>query len=114
MESHKLQAWVTEPNKPQLDQVVVFRGGGAHFYISQSEKGGIVRGGEMDWYKSYAQKGNLPTVQEVAEGAKPVLPGISRLKLLRHWSGIMEKTKDGTFVSSKTPGKNREPKAGGN
>ena len=35
IESHKLQAFVSEPLKPLLDQVVVFGVGGAHFYISQ-------------------------------------------------------------------------------
>ena len=50
IESHKLQAFVSEPLKPLLDQVVVFGVGGAHFYISQSDKGGMVFGGDLDWY----------------------------------------------------------------
>ena len=54
IETHKLQAFVSEPLKPLLDQVVVFGVGGAHFYISQSDKGGMVFGGDLDWYKSYA------------------------------------------------------------
>ena len=56
IESHKLQAFVSEPLKPLLDQVVVFGVGGAHFYISQSDKGGMVFGGDLDWYKSYDQR----------------------------------------------------------
>ena len=60
IETHKLQAFVTEPIKPLLDHVVVFGVGGAHFYMSQSDKGGLVFGGDLDWYKSYAQRGNLP------------------------------------------------------
>ena len=67
IESHKLQAFVTEAVKPFLDHVVVYGVGGAHFYISQSDKGSLVFGGDLDWYKSYAQRGNLPMVQDVAE-----------------------------------------------
>ena len=74
IESHKLQAFVTEPLKPLLDQVVVFGVGGAHFYISQSDKGGLVFGGDIDWYKSYAQRGILPIVQDVAESAISLMP----------------------------------------
>ena len=66
IESHKLQAFVSEPLKPLLDHVVVFGVGGAHFYISQSDKGGMVFGGDIDWYKSYAQRGNLPIVQDLS------------------------------------------------
>ena len=78
VESHPLQAYVSEPLKPLLDQVVVFGVGGAHFYISQSDKGGMVFGGDIDWYKSYAQRGNLPIVQDVAECATSIMPCVSR------------------------------------
>ena len=96
IESHKLQAFVSEPLKPLLDQVVVFGMGGAHFYISQSDKGGMVFGGDLDWYKSYAQRGNLPIVQDVAEAAMSVLPCLGRVKLLRHWAGVVDMSMDGT------------------
>ena len=103
IETHKLQAFVTEPIKPLLDQVVVFGVGGAHFYISQSDKGGMVFGGDLDWYKSYAQKGNLPIVQDTAEAAMSILPCLGRVRLLRHWSGVMDMTMDGSFFICKTP-----------
>lgn len=103
IESHKLQAFVSEPLKPLLDQVVVFGMGGAHFYISQSDKGGMVFGGDLDWYKSYAQRGNLPIVQDVAEAAMSVLPCLGRVKLLRHWSGIVDMSMDGSHFICKTP-----------
>ncbi|MBI29502.1 MAG: Sarcosine oxidase subunit beta [Alphaproteobacteria bacterium MarineAlpha5_Bin11] len=114
IESHKLQAFVTEPLKPILDQVVVFGVGGAHFYISQSDKGGLVFGGDLDWYKSYAQRGNLPIVQDVAEAALSILPCLGRVRLLRHWSGIMDMTMDGSFFICKTPIDNLYLNAGWN
>ena len=103
IETHLLQAFVTEPLKPLLDQVVVFGVGGAHFYISQSDKGGMVFGGDLDWYKSYAQRGNLPAVQDVAECATSILPCLGRVRLLRHWAGVMDMSMDGSAFICKTP-----------
>ncbi len=103
IETHLLQAFVSEPLKPLLDQVVVFGVGGAHFYISQSDKGGMVFGGDLDWYKSYAQRGNLPMVQEVAECATSILPCLGRVRLLRHWAGVMDMSMDGAAFICKTP-----------
>jgi len=114
IETHILQAFVSEPLKPLLDQVVVFGVGGAHFYISQSDKGGMVFGGDLDWYKSYAQKGNLPIVQDTAEAAMSILPCLGRVRLLRHWSGVMDMTMDGSFFICKTPIENLYLNAGWN
>jgi sarcosine oxidase subunit beta len=114
IESHKLQAFVSEPLKPLLDQVVVFGVGGAHFYISQSDKGGMVFGGDIDWYKSYAQRGNLPIVQDVAECAVSILPCLGRVRLLRHWSGVMDMSMDGSPFICKTPLSNLYLNAGWN
>ncbi len=103
IETHKLQAFVSEPLKPLLDYVVGYGAPGAHFYISQSDKGGMVFGGDLDFYNSYAQRGNLPIVQDVAECAMAIMPCLGRVKLLRHWAGIMDMSMDGTHIMSKTP-----------
>jgi len=114
IETHKLQAFVSEPLKPLLDHVVVFGVGGAHFYISQSDKGGMVFGGDLDWYKSYAQRGNLPIVQDVAECATSIMPCLGRVRLLRHWSGVMDMSMDGSPFICKTPLRNLYLNAGWN
>lgn len=114
IESHKLQAFVSEPLKPLLDHVVVFGVGGTHFYISQSDKGGMVFGGDLDWYKSYAQRGNLPIVQDVAECATSIMPCLGRVRLLRHWSGVMDMSMDGSAFICKTPLDNLYLNAGWN
>ena len=114
IETHKLQAFVSEPLKPLLDHVVVYGVGGAHFYISQSDKGGMVFGGDIDWYKSYAQRGNLPIVQDVAECATAILPCLGRVKLLRHWAGVMDMSMDGSPFICKTPLDNLYLNAGWN
>ena len=76
IESHVLQAFVSEGLKPIVPCVVTF--GAGHFYISQSDKGGLVFGGSIDLYNSYAQRGNLPTVEEVCEEGVALFPCLSR------------------------------------
>ncbi len=101
IETHCLQAFVTEPYKPLVDTVISF--GAAHFYISQSDKGGLVLGGDLDMYNSYAQRGGLPVVEHTLASAKALMPSISRLKLLRHWAGVMDMSMDGSPIITKTP-----------
>ena len=76
IESHVLQAFVTEGIKPLIDHVITF--GAGHFYISQSDKGGLVFGGDIDGYNSYAQRGNLPIVEDVCEGGMALMPMLGR------------------------------------
>jgi sarcosine oxidase subunit beta len=114
IESHLLQAFVSEPLKPLLDQVVVFGVGGAHFYISQSDKGGMVFGADLDWYKSYSQRGNLPAVQDVCEAATSIMPCLGRVRLLRHWAGVMDMSMDGSAFICKTDISNLYLNAGWN
>ena len=101
IESHVLQAFVSEGLKPLIDCVVTF--GAGHFYISQSDKGGLVFGGNIDGYNSYAARGNLPLVEEVAEEAMAVMPRLGRLRVLRSWGGIMDMTMDGSPIIDRTP-----------
>jgi len=101
IESHVLQAFVTEGLKPIIDTVISF--GIGHFYISQSDKGGLVFGGNLDSYNSYAQRGNLPMVEHVAEAGMALMPMIGKAKMLRSWGGIMDMTMDGSPIIDKTP-----------
>ncbi|HEX6014512.1 MAG TPA: sarcosine oxidase subunit beta family protein [Geminicoccaceae bacterium] len=100
IESHVLQAFVSEPIKPLVHHVVSF--GAEDFYVSQSDKGGLVFGGALDRYNSYAQRGSLAVVREVAEAAVALMPCISRLRLLRHWGGIMDMTPDASPIICRT------------
>ena len=101
IESHVLQAFVSEGLKPILPGVITF--GAGHFYISQSDKGGLVFGGDIDGYNSYAQRGNLPTAEDVCEGGMALMPMIGRARLLRSWGGIMDMSMDGSPIIDKTP-----------
>jgi sarcosine oxidase subunit beta len=100
IESHLLQAFVTEGLKPVLDQVVTFAAG--HFYISQSDKGGLVFGSSLDGYNSYTARGNMPAVEHCVEAAMSLMPAVGRLRLLRHWGGVMDMSMDGSPIISTT------------
>ena len=101
IESHVLQAFVTEGLKPVIPGVITF--GAGHFYISQSDKGGLVFGGDIDGYNSYAQRGNLPVFEDVCEGGMAIMPMIGRARMLRNWGGIMDMSMDGSPIIDKTP-----------
>jgi sarcosine oxidase subunit beta len=101
IESHVLQAFVSEGVKPLIDTVVTF--GAGHFYISQSDKGGLVFGGSIDGYNSYAQRGGLPIVEHTLGSAKALIPSISRLRILRNWGGVMDMSMDGSPIICKSP-----------
>ena len=100
IESHVLQAFVSEGLKPVLPGVITY--GAGHFYISQSDKGGLVFGGNIDGYNTYAQRGNLPTVEDVCESGISVMPMIGRARLLRMWGGVMDMSMDGSPFIDKT------------
>ena len=101
IESHVLQAFVTEGLKPVVPGVVTF--GAGHFYLSQSDKGGLVFGGDLDGYNSYAQRGNLPMVEHVCEAGIAMAPMIGRARILRSWGGVMDMSMDGSPIIDKTP-----------
>lgn len=101
IESHVLQAFVSESLKPFLNCVVTY--GAGHFYVSQSDKGGLVFGGDLDGYNSYAQRGNLDVVEDVCEGAMSLMPAIGRARVLRHWGGTVDMSMDGSPIIDRTP-----------
>ncbi|MER8767690.1 sarcosine oxidase subunit beta [Mesorhizobium sp. M0092] len=101
IESHVLQAFVTESLKPFIDTVLTF--GMGHFYMSQSDKGGLVYGGDLDGYNSYAQRGSLPIVDEVMSEMLALFPGLARVRMLRSWGGVCDMSMDGSPIITTGP-----------
>jgi sarcosine oxidase subunit beta len=101
IESHVLQAFVSESLKPLINQVVTF--GAGHLYVSQSDKGGLVFGGDLDGYNTYAQRGNLPLVEEVMSELLAMFPMLARVRLLRSWGGVMDMSMDGSPIITTGP-----------
>ena len=101
IETHVLQALVSEPIKPVLDTVVT--SGAVHFYISQSDKGELVMGGDLDGYNSYGQRSNLPPLEHVVQSMLALFPSFGRLRMMRTWGGVMDMSMDGSPIIGKTP-----------
>jgi sarcosine oxidase, subunit beta len=99
--SHALQAMVSEPIKPILDHVVISPATGV--YINQTQKGELVMGGVLDLYQSYAQRGTFPTIEKVITGAVEMFPIFGQLRLMRHWSGIVDIVPDSSPILGPTP-----------
>ncbi|MBR9650693.1 sarcosine oxidase subunit beta family protein [Thalassovita aquimarina] len=94
--SYALQAFVSEPLKPVLDTVLISPITGT--YVSQSDKGGLVIGGALDRVPSYGQRGNLPVQEAVMAGLTEMLPMLSKVKIVRHWAGIVDVTPDSSPI----------------
>ena len=101
IESHVLQAFVTESLKPFCNTLLTF--GMGHFYMSQSDKGGLVYGGDIDGYNSYAQRGNLPIVDEVMSEMLALFPGLAGVRMLRSWGGVCDMSMDGSPIITTGP-----------
>lgn len=101
IESHPLQALVSEPIKPVLDTVVMSNA--VHVYVSQSDKGELVVGAGIDPYTSYSQRGSFPVIEATVSALVALFPSFGRLKLMRQWAGIVDVCPDASPIISKTP-----------
>ncbi len=99
IETHLLQAMVSEPIKPLLHTVLVYVfPGHGETYITQSDRGGLVMGGHLDGFPSYTREGRWDRLEEVVEGAVELLPQIGAVKILRQWAGTNDMTMDGSPI----------------
>jgi sarcosine oxidase subunit beta len=100
LQSHPLQALVSEPIKPVMPTVVMSNK--VHAYMSQSDKGELVIGAGIDGYTSYAQRGSLPVIEETIRAVVELFPITSRLKMMRQWAGIVDICPDASPIISAT------------
>ncbi|MFQ5993905.1 MAG: sarcosine oxidase subunit beta family protein [Acidiferrobacterales bacterium] len=101
IQSHPLQALVSEPIKPILDTVVM--SASVHVYVSQSDKGELVIGAGIDAFNSYSQRGSFPVIEGQTGALLELFPIFSRLRMLRQWGGIVDVCPDASPIISKTP-----------
>ena len=104
LESHPLQALVSEPIKPILDTVVMSNH--VHGYVSQSDKGDLVIGAGIDSYNGYGQRGSFPTIEHTLQAIVELFPIFSRVRMNRQWGGIVDTCPDACPIISKTPVQN--------
>jgi methylglutamate dehydrogenase subunit A len=99
IETHLLQAMVSEPVKPLLHTVLIYVSPGhAETYVCQSDRGGLVMGGHLDGFPSYTREGQWHRLEEVVQGAVELLPQIGGLKILRQWAGTNDMSMDGSPI----------------
>src|SRR5438270_788919 len=101
LQSHPLQALVSEPIKPVLDCVVMSNT--VHVYVSQSDKGELVMGAGIDAFNSYAQRGSFHVIEAQMAALLELFPAFSRLKMLRSWAGIVDVSPDASPIIGKLP-----------
>jgi sarcosine oxidase, subunit beta len=101
IESHPLQALVSEPVKPVLDCVVMSNA--VHVYVSQSDKGELVVGAGIDGFNSYAQRGSLHIIEQQLAACLELFPMFSRLRMMRSWAGIVDVCPDASPIIDRTP-----------
>jgi sarcosine oxidase subunit beta len=101
IQSHPLQALVSEPIKPVLDQVIM--SGAIHVYVSQSDKGELVIGAGIDSYNSYAQRGSFHVLEHQTAALVELFPIFARLRMMRTWAGIVDTCPDASPILSTTP-----------
>jgi sarcosine oxidase, subunit beta len=101
LQSHPLQAFVSEPIKPVLDTVVMSNA--VHAYISQSDKGDLVIGAGIDAYTGYGQRGSFHTIEHAVEAIVEMFPSLSRVRMNRQWGGIVDICPDACPIIGLTP-----------
>ncbi|MDD1783662.1 sarcosine oxidase subunit beta family protein [Enterovibrio sp. ZSDZ35] len=100
IESHPLQAMVSEPLKPCIDTVIMSNA--VHGYISQSDKGDLVIGAGIDSYNGFGQRGSFPLIEHTITAILELFPFLSRVRMNRHWGGIVDTCPDACPIISKT------------
>ena len=101
LQSHPLQALVSDPVKPVLDCVVMSNA--VHVYLSQSDKGELVIGAGIDAYNSYAQRGSFHVIEAQMAALLELFPSFSRLNMLRSWAGIVDVSPDASPIIGGLP-----------
>jgi len=101
VQSHPLQALVSEPMKPIHPCVVM--SSAVHVYVSQSDKGELVIGAGIDAYNSYSQRGSFHVIEHQMAALIELFPIFSRVRMLRTWGGIVDVCPDASPIISQTP-----------
>jgi sarcosine oxidase subunit beta len=96
IQSHPLQALVSELMEPVLDKVIMSNA--VHVYISQAEKGELVMGAGMDTFNSYAQRGSMHIIERQMAAALELFPIFASVGVLRTWAGIVDISPDASPI----------------
>jgi sarcosine oxidase subunit beta len=99
--TYPLQAMVTQPVKPFLDQMV--SSSALHCYVQQTSRGEIVFGGGSDPYPLYNTRSTLELKESLLAHAIEMFPFMANIKLMRQWTGITDMTSDYSPIMGLSP-----------
>ncbi|WP_372740899.1 FAD-dependent oxidoreductase [Neptunomonas sp.] len=99
--TYPLQAMVTQPVKPFLDQMV--SSSALHCYVQQTGRGEIVFGGGSDPYPLYNTRSTLDLKEGLLAHAIEMFPFMANLRLMRQWTGITDMTSDYSPIMELSP-----------
>jgi len=98
---HPLQAMVSEPMRPWLDQIFV--SGSLHVYVSQSARGELVMGASLDPYEAHSTRSTLDFAEGLSAHLLDLFPFLSTAKVNRQWAGLADMTPDFAPIMGRTP-----------
>jgi sarcosine oxidase subunit beta len=101
LQVHPLQAVVTEPLKPWLNQIVV--SASLHLYLSQSSRGELVAGASLDPYELISMRSSLSFAEGLAGHMLDLFPWLGGVNVMRQWAGLCDMTPDFSPIMGTTP-----------
>jgi sarcosine oxidase subunit beta len=104
VQSHPLQALVSELNEPVHPTVVMSNH--VHVYVSQAHKGELVMGAGVDAYNGYGQRGSFHVIEHQMAAAVELFPIFARAHVIRTWGGTVDVSPDAAPIIGTTPVEN--------
>ena len=101
LESHPLQALVSEPIKPIHHCVVMSNA--VHVYVSQSSRGELVAGASLDPYELISSRSTLDFAESMSGHLLDLFPCLPQVNVLRQWAGMCDMTPDFSPIMGLTP-----------
>lgn len=98
---HPLQALVTEPLKPWLNNIVV--SASLHLYVSQSSRGELVAGASLDPYELISMRSTLGFAEGLSSHMLDLFPCLGDVNVMRQWAGLCDMTPDFSPIMGTTP-----------
>ena len=110
MKTHILQAFVTEPIRPLLQETVV--SSQMRLYVHQTTRGELVAGAEAEPYPTYCGTSTLTFLEMASRHLVELFPGVRDVSILRTWTGLCDVTPDYSPIIDRTPVNNFVVSAG--
>ena len=99
--THPLQAFVTNHYERNFDPILASIDLG--FYVSQTARGEMLGGAHIDPQPSYSYQSGHHFISSLSRRIVTLLPFMSRLRVLRQWTGVCDMSPDYSPIMGRTP-----------